>query len=78
MQDETDSEFWAQVSGLGWRYVNHTAAQTVEWLGEWHAPLVDIVAQSLAMGFVGTLDSTFSLVSAKRVVEWNDGVSRMV
>lgn len=76
--DETDPEFWAQVSGLGWRYVNHTAAQTVARLGEWHAPLVDIVAQSLAMGFVGTLDSTFSLVSAKRVVEWNDGVSRMV
>jgi hypothetical protein len=34
---------------------------------------VDVVSQSLAMGFVGTVHSTFSLVSARRVDEWNDG-----
>ena len=33
-----------------------------EKLGEWYLPIVDIVSQSLDLGFVGTLHSTFSLL----------------
>ena len=39
---------------------------------------IDVCAQSFGKGFVGTARSTLSLVSAKRVVDWNDGVYRRV
>jgi hypothetical protein len=46
--------------------------------GEWYAPVVDIAAQSLGVGFVGTKESTVSLVSSRRVQDWNNGVVKMV
>ncbi|PPQ63687.1 hypothetical protein CVT24_004572 [Panaeolus cyanescens] len=73
MSDETDPEFWKQVRELGWKYFDHEAWETVPKYGEWYAPIIDIAAQSLASGFVGTEDSTFSLVSARRVEDWNNG-----
>ncbi|KAF8992794.1 hypothetical protein BDQ17DRAFT_1369056 [Cyathus striatus] len=76
--DEKDPEFWAQVRSLGWRQIDHVAHKTQSTHGEWYPPLIDIVVQSMASGFVGTLDSTFSLISRRRVEEWNHGVTRMV
>lgn len=76
--DESDPKFWGQVEAEGWKYINHETEQTLEKYGEWYAPVVDIVAQSLGIGFVGTISSTVSLVSAKRVRDWNDGVTRLV
>jgi hypothetical protein len=73
--DEKDPAFWSEVRAYGWAYFNHTEEQTLEKLGEWYLPIVDIVSQSLAIGFVGTVHSTFSLLSARRVDEWNDGSS---
>ncbi|KAJ2924268.1 hypothetical protein H1R20_g12817, partial [Candolleomyces eurysporus] len=59
--DETDPKFWDEAFDLGWRYFDHEKDRTTERFGEWQTPLVDIVAHSLAAGFVGTDDSTFSL-----------------
>ena len=41
-------------------------------------PILDIVSQSLAIGFVGTQHSTLSLVSARRVEDWNDGPTILI
>ncbi|KAF8160717.1 hypothetical protein B0H34DRAFT_349230 [Crassisporium funariophilum] len=71
--DETDPAFWEQARSLGWAHFDHTKERTKDILGEWFVPIVDIVAQSMAAGFVGTEDSTFSLVSSRRVEDWNNG-----
>lgn len=71
--DENDPSFWSDVRAYGWVYFNHTEEKTLENLGEWFAPIVDIVSHSLAIGFVGTEHSTFSLLSERRVEDWNDG-----
>ncbi|KAF8814371.1 hypothetical protein BYT27DRAFT_7179523 [Phlegmacium glaucopus] len=76
--DEEDLAFWSDVRAYGWVYLNHTEERTQEVLGEWFAPIVDIVSQSLAIGFIGTKQSTFSLVSARRVEDWNDGPTTLV
>ena len=39
---------------------------------------LDAAAQSLGAGFVGTYRSTMSLMAARRVVDWNGGVSREI
>ena len=78
MLDEEDPTYWENVEAEGWKYINHNAEQTVERYGEWYPILIDIIAHSLAVGFVGSKDSTVSVVSAKRVEEWNDGITRTV
>lgn len=76
--DETDPAFWDAVSTLGWSFFDHEKERTLERFGEWLTPLVDMVAHSLAAGFVGTSDSTFSLVGGRRVEDWNDSVYELV
>lgn len=76
--DDTDPAFWARVRREGWAHIDHAAERTRARHGEWHVILVDVVAQSLAAGFVGTDRSTVSVVSARRVRDWNGGATRMV
>ncbi|KAK0462618.1 uncharacterized protein EV420DRAFT_1199247 [Desarmillaria tabescens] len=76
--DEKDEEFWEEVDFLGWGYIDHEQEGTIKTYGEWYGPIIDIVIHSLAVGFVGTDGSTLSLVSGKRVEDWNNGVTRMV
>lgn len=76
--DEKDEEFWEEIDYLGWGYVDHEQEGTMKRYGEWYGPIIDIVIHSLAVGFVGTDGSTFSLVSSRRVKDWNNGVTRMV
>jgi len=76
--DEVDPSFWAEVRDIGWRYIDHSAEQTLKRYGEWYVPIIDIVSQSLGVGFVGSIDSTVSIVTAHRVEDWNDGVTGMV
>ncbi|KAF8973015.1 hypothetical protein BDZ97DRAFT_1752066 [Flammula alnicola] len=76
--DETSPSFWADVRKQGWSYVNHTEEKTLERYGEWYPPLIDMVMQSYALGFVGTEDSTFSLVARRRIEDWNGGVAKDV
>lgn len=40
--------------------------------------MLDSVIQSNSIGFVGTDRSTFSILSMRRVVDWNEGVVKMV
>jgi len=72
--DENSPDFWDDVKSQGWLHINHTQEQTLERFGEWYPPLIDVVIQSMAVGFVGTEDSTFSLVSQRRVEDWNGGL----
>lgn len=76
--DENSLDFWEDVKSQGWLHVNHTQERTLERFGEWYPPLIDVVIQSMAVGFVGTEDSTFSLVSQRRVEDWNGGPVRNV
>ncbi|KAF9527346.1 hypothetical protein CPB83DRAFT_836712 [Crepidotus variabilis] len=78
MSDETSADFWGDVRALGWLSIDHHAHQTFERFGEWFPPIIDIAVQSYAVGFVGTEDSTFSMISQKRVIDWNGGVVRSV
>ncbi|KIM39500.1 hypothetical protein M413DRAFT_446996 [Hebeloma cylindrosporum] len=73
MSDEKNLNFWEEVKEIGWVHFNHKEEDTLEKYGEWYLPIIDIVAQSMATGFVGTASSTFSLVSARRVEDWNGG-----
>ena len=73
MSDEQDPKFWEEAESLGWRHMDHFKELTLEKFGPWIPPILDQAAQSLAAGFVGTEDSTFSLVSLRRVQDWNNG-----
>lgn len=76
--DEVSPAFWDDVREQGWFYVDHTEEMTLERYGEWYLPLIDVAMQSFAMGFVGTEGSTYSLVSERRVEDWNGGIVRNV
>ena len=78
MLDEENPSFWSEVTAQGWKYIDHVAERTLIQYGEWYPPVIDIVAQSLGAGFVGSIDSTVSIVSARRVEDWNHGVTRIV
>ena len=43
-----------------------------------HPVILDAAIQSLGIGFVGTDRSTFSVLSRRRVLDWQDGAARMV
>lgn len=60
------------------KHFDHAAERTVEKFGEWFPPIIDTAAHSHAMGLVGTHQSTLSLVSARRVKDWNNGVTKEV
>ncbi|KAG5637522.1 hypothetical protein H0H81_004273 [Sphagnurus paluster] len=76
--DETDPKFWSDVKDIGWKRIDHEAERTLDQHGEWYLPIIDMVALSLGLGFVGSEDSTVSIVSAHRVVDWNHGATRVV
>ena len=76
--DEVSPDFWEEVRNEGWFHINHTSEGTLEKLGEWYPPLIDIITQSYALGFVGTEGSTFSLLGQRRVESWNGGVTSNV
>lgn len=76
--DETDAAWWEEVAALGWRRVDHATERTEELYGKWYVPLVDAVAQSLAVGFVGTDRSTMSMVAKRRVEDWQGGIGELV
>jgi len=78
MSDEIDPSFWQGVKAIGWKRLDHLNEQTKMKHGEWYPPIIDQVAGSMAAGFVGTEGSTFSLVGAQRVEDWNNGYSAMI
>lgn len=76
--DETDETWWQEVALYGWVRMNHDEEKTAERYSRWHPLILDSVIQSNGLGFVGTDRSTFSTLSRRRVLDWNDGVVRMV
>jgi hypothetical protein len=72
-EDEKDLAFWDEAKKLGWVHIDHLAEKTEETYGEWYLPIIDMIVQSMAAGFLGTKDSTFSLVSSRRIRDWNNG-----
>lgn len=72
--------FWKDVGDMGWLGLDHEAPELnsdIRW-GSWASTLIDIVVMSHSSAFVGTKQSTFSLITAKRVNKWWNGPTRMV
>jgi hypothetical protein len=74
--DETNITWWEEVAAYGWYRIDHSA--TAPTYGAWYPVLIDTAIQSEGKGFVGTDRSTVSLITARRVKEWHDGVVRSV
>ncbi|KAG9047251.1 hypothetical protein FS837_002724 [Tulasnella sp. UAMH 9824] len=75
--DETDSRWWAEVEDMGWKETGSLKQELQLGYGIWFPPVMDAVIQSKGAGFVGTSDSTMSVIAAKRVLDWQGGPSRM-
>ena len=78
MSDEKSERWWREVAELGWYRLDHEMLGTEARYGEWYPVFIDAVAQSLGIGFIGTQQSTMSLVAARRVMDWNNGIVRYV
>ncbi|TFK25220.1 hypothetical protein FA15DRAFT_703919 [Coprinopsis marcescibilis] len=76
--DETDPEFWKNMTAYGWNFIDHSKEMTSVRFGDWYPPLIDQVALTFGAGFVGTDRSTFSALAGWRTEDWNDGISRLV
>jgi len=92
--DERDEAWWDLVKAQGWYRLDHsnTAAQYGRWFvlsllfrlfrssptTARYPVIIDAVVQSKGMGFVGTDRSTFSVLSRRRVEDWQRGVTRTV
>lgn len=76
--DESDPAWWADVKEMGWSFVDHAKERTKEDLGRWYPVFIDAVIQSAGTGFVGTQGSTMSLLALRRVMDWNNGLGKMV
>jgi len=76
--DEDDPAWWEQVRAMGWLYIDHAKEGTASTYGPWYPTIIDAVIQSRGAAMVGTVSSTMSMVSARRVRDWNGGPSKMV
>ncbi|GAA5971420.1 hypothetical protein JCM3765_001426 [Sporobolomyces pararoseus] len=76
--DSTDPVFIKKLNKLGWIYINHVEFATSARFGGWYPGILDSSILSRATGFVGTRQSTFSYVAARRVESWNGGSTLVV
>ncbi|KAF9518214.1 hypothetical protein BS47DRAFT_1256054, partial [Hydnum rufescens UP504] len=78
--DEQDPEWWDDVRSRGWLFVDHgpDGEDTKNKLGRWYPVFIDAVIQSMGHGFVGTWGSTMSVMSQRRVEDWQKGATRLV
>ena len=58
--------------------IHHAADDRTNLLRFRYPVILDAAIQSAGMGFVGTDRSTFSVLSRRRVLDWQDGAARMV
>jgi hypothetical protein len=73
-----DPAFIMKLSKLGWIYANHVEFATAARFGGWWPGMLDSALLSRGIGFVGTKQSTFSYVAARRVESWNGGITTVV
>ncbi|KAL7409845.1 hypothetical protein BDY24DRAFT_436766 [Mrakia frigida] len=76
--DESDPEYLAEITALGWFLVDHHALNTKHVHGIWYPSLIDNVVLSLGRGLVGTKSSTMSILASRRVEDWNGGQTERV
>ncbi|KIO17268.1 hypothetical protein M407DRAFT_33068 [Tulasnella calospora MUT 4182] len=76
--DETNLTWWAEVEEMGWKETKTLKQELQMNYGIWFPPVIDAVILSNGAGFVGTSNSTMSVIAAKRVLDWQGGPSRMV
>ncbi|GAA6059549.1 hypothetical protein JCM10212_000605 [Sporobolomyces blumeae] len=76
--DSTDPAFIKKLAKLGWIYINHVEFATQARFGGWYPGVLDSSILSRASGFVGTRQSTFSYVAARRVESWHGGATLIV
>jgi len=76
--DEKDPGWWSDVAALGWTWIDYAAENTEELYGKWYPVLIDAVIQSSGAGFIGTDQSTMSILARRRVESWQDGATRIV
>ncbi|GAA5988093.1 hypothetical protein JCM11641_000901 [Rhodosporidiobolus odoratus] len=76
--DSDDPAFIMKLSKAGWHYANHVEFATAARFGGWWPGVVDSALLSRGIGFVGTKQSTFSYVAARRVESWHGGVTAIV
>lgn len=90
--DEKDPKWWEEVAQHGWKRVvfpsslsipeglhgmeKHLDAETYERF--WSRMLVEVAVQGYGTGFIGTQESTMSLLARRRVEHWQKGVTRTV
>ncbi|KAG8938211.1 hypothetical protein FRC00_000460, partial [Tulasnella sp. 408] len=77
MSDETDQEWWDEVDAMGWRQTRPYEDQIANEYGRRWPAIVDSIIQSRGAAFVGTSQSTMSIVAARRVMDWNKGPVRL-
>jgi len=78
--DEQDPLWWEEVRKRGWLFVDHgeNGENTAKYYGAWNILVLDLVIHTLGKGFIGTDQSTLSLLSQRRVEEWHGGITRTV
>ncbi|KAG8962151.1 hypothetical protein FRC05_005492 [Tulasnella sp. 425] len=78
MSDETDPKWWADVEMIGWKQMRSYEDEIARDYGRRWPAIVDTIVQSRSSAFIGTSQSTFSLISAWRVKTWNNGPWKLV
>ncbi|KAL7416334.1 hypothetical protein BDY24DRAFT_379324 [Mrakia frigida] len=82
ISDETEPAFYSELRERGWRStfdVNGLEnSKLVKELGGWYLLLVETVLLSQGTHFLGTAESTMSLLAGLRTQDWNGGMYRMV
>ncbi|KAL7410991.1 hypothetical protein BDY24DRAFT_398276 [Mrakia frigida] len=83
MTDETNEEFLAEIEALGWKIPKDGKGGAggealKEELGGWYDTLLDTVLLSQGAHIIGTSGSTMSVLSLRRVLDWNNGFGRLV
>ncbi|KAH7105754.1 hypothetical protein BKA62DRAFT_687863 [Auriculariales sp. MPI-PUGE-AT-0066] len=73
--DEQDPKWWTDIKAKGWTEIDHAGEKTEQKYGAWYPVFIDAAIQSMAKGFIGTAGSTMSMVAARRVEDWNNGIS---
>ncbi|KIO28204.1 hypothetical protein M407DRAFT_72125 [Tulasnella calospora MUT 4182] len=78
LSDEADPEWWAEIENMGWRQTRPYYEEIVRDYGRRWPGMVDSIILSRGAAFIGTSQSTMSIIAARRVKDWNKGPVRLV
>ncbi|KAG8922890.1 hypothetical protein FRC01_013481 [Tulasnella sp. 417] len=69
MSDETDPEWWAEVESMGWRQTRPYEEEIARDYGRRWPGIVDSIILSRGAAFIGTSQSTMSIIAVKSMKE---------